>query len=265
MFDLTDNVAVVTGGASGNGRAIALAFADHGAAVVVADLQAEPREGGTPTHEVIAEEADGRAEFVECDVTSVADLEAAVDAAEAFGGVDTMVNNAGIIRDEVFTEVDEAAYEQIMDVNVKGAFFGSQVAVERMAENGGGSIVNISSTSGLVGSNSSVTYSTSKGAVRLMTYAIAAQYGGAGIRANAIHPGAVRTELVREDLGFDYDDEEALAAVTHKIPDGRLADPDDIANAAVYLASDYASHVNAESLVVDGGQVNTDTPAGWGR
>lgn len=265
MFDLTDTAAVVTGAASGNGRAISLALAEHGADVVVADLQREPREGGTPTHEAINERTDGRAEFVECDVTKVSDLEAAVDAAEGFGGIDTMVNNAGIIRNEVFTEVDEEAYQQVMDVNVKGMFFGSRVAVERMEAGDGGSIINVSSTSGLVGSNSSVTYSTSKGAVKLMTYSIAAQYGGEGIRANAIHPGVVKTDMVGEDLGFDFDDEAAVADVTHKIPDGRLAEPDDIAHAAVYLASDYASHVNAESLVVDGGQVNTDTPAGWQR
>lgn len=265
MFDLSETTAVVTGGASGNGRAISIAMAEHGADVVVADVQRDPREGGSPTHEVIESDTDAQATFVECDVTDLGDLEAALDAADDFGGVDTMVNNAGIIRAEEFTGVSESDYEQVMDVNVKGVFFGSQMAVERMVERGGGSIINISSTSGLLGSNTSVTYSTSKGAVRLMTYAIAAQYGGDGIRANAIHPGVVKTDMIGEDLEFDYEDEQALADITHKIPDGRLAESEDIANAAVYLASDYASHVNAESLVVDGGQVNTDTPAGWQR
>jgi NAD(P)-dependent dehydrogenase (short-subunit alcohol dehydrogenase family) len=120
---------VVTGAASGNGRAIALAFARHGAkAVVVADVQTTPREGGQPTHERILAETKTRATFVGCDVTSLADLEAAVEAAEAFGGVDVMVNNAGVFREQDFLTVTEIEYTFMMDVNVKGVYFFTIVA-----------------------------------------------------------------------------------------------------------------------------------------
>lgn len=265
MMRLDSKVAVVTGGASGNGRAITRKLASHGADVVVADIQREPREGGVPTDELITSSTDAHALFVECDVTNQSDLEAAADAAEEHGGLDIMVNNAGIVVNEDFTEITESAFDRIMNVNVKGTFLGSQVAIRRMVDGDGGSIVNMSSTSGILGSNTSVSYSASKGAVTLLTYSLAAQYGGEGIRSNVIHPGITETEMMTSDVGVDFDDKEAMADILHKIPDGRLAKPEDIAHATVFLASDYADHINGESLVVDGGQVNSDTPAGWTR
>ncbi len=248
---LTDRTAVVTGGASGLGRAICTEFARHGADVVVADVRAEPREDGMPTHELIESEFDSAAAFVECDVTSVDDLEAAVDAADEFDGLDVMVNNAGIFRGEDFLDVTEAQFQQLMDVNVKGVFFGAQAAAKRMDE---GSIVNMSSVAGLSGSGEYVTYCTSKGAVRLLTYSLADRLGPE-IRVNAIHPGVIETAMTTEDVpivGTELGDQ-----FEQMIPRARFGEPLDVADAAVYLASDLADYVSGESIVVDGGMTHT--------
>lgn len=257
MDDMLDGeTAVVTGGSSGNGREISTAFAREGADVVVADIQSDPREGGAPTHELIPEETDADATFVECDVTNRDDLEAAMEAAEEFGGVTAMVNNAGIFRGEEFVDVTEEEFDQLMDVNVKGVFFGAQAAAKRMRENeSGGTIVNLSSVAGLQGSAEFVTYCTSKGAVRLLTYSLAAALGPDGIRVNAIHPGLIETTMTTEDVPiFGSEDEEAFLQT---IPSGRAGQPEDVADAALYLSSDLSGYVNGESLVVDGGMANT--------
>lgn len=255
---LADRTAVVTGGASGNGRQISLAFARYGADVVIADLQSEPREGGAPTHEKITEEIDTEADatYVECDVTNTDDLEDAVDAAEEFGGVEIMVNNAGIFRDEDFLDVTEEEYDQLMDINTKGVFFGAQAAAKRMVERDrGGSIINMSSVAGLEGSGEFPTYCTSKGAVRLMTYALASALGPNDIRVNAIHPGIIETTMTTEDVpivGTGLGDQ-----FLETVPLGRNGQPEDVADAAVLLASDLASYVSGTSFVVDGGMTNT--------
>ncbi|MFB6120821.1 MAG: SDR family oxidoreductase [Halobacteriaceae archaeon] len=253
---LDDEVAVVTGGASGNGRQIALSFAEQGADVVVADLTDEPREGGVPTHERIREETDADAAYVECDVSDVDDVYAAVDSAEQFGGVTVMVNNAGITESQSFAETTEAEFDQMMDVNVKGVFFGAQAAARSMAEGDRrGSIVNISSTSGLRGRGDGVRYCTSKGAVRLMTYALADALAPR-IRVNAIHPDYTETAMTRDDLDMIGTDEGARYVEENLLLD-RPSQPDDIANAALYLSSDLGSFVTGHSLVVDGGVTAT--------
>jgi NAD(P)-dependent dehydrogenase (short-subunit alcohol dehydrogenase family) len=246
---LSGEVAVVTGGSSGIGRAIGLTFADHGADVVVADLQPEPREGGDPTHERIESETDVDARYVHCDVREIDDLEAAVEAAEAYGGVTVMVNNAGLTRVESLLDVTEADYRRIMDVNAKGTFFGSQIAARRMVDRGRGAIINMSSDAGLQGTNNSAVYGMSKGAVRMLTYSLAVQLGPEGVRANAIHPGPVRTALQSQDLEGMYD----LEAHGKTVPAGRVATPEDVANAALFLADPASEFVNGESLIVDGG------------
>lgn len=252
---LSDGVAVVTGAASGNGRGIALELARHGSDVVVADVRETPREGGTPTHELVDSDTESDAAFVECDVTDIGDIDRALDRAEAFGPLTTMVNNAGVIPDEEFLETTEAAFERVIGINLAGVFFGSQRAARRMVERGEGSIVNISGTAGLVGSANSPTYSASKGGVRLATYSMAGHLGPHGVRVNAVHPGTVETEMMREDVREG--DGQPTGAELDRIPLGRTADPVDVANAVVYLASDLASHVTAESLVVDGGMTYT--------
>ena len=252
---LKDNVAVITGGSSGNGRAIARRFASEGADIVIADIQESPREGGDPTHELIEAETEARATFVECDVTNVDDLEAAVEAAEEFGGVTVMVNNAGIFHSEEFLEVDEDAFDRMMDINVKGVYFGAQAAAKRMVEAGGGRIINISSVAGLEGSGEFITYCGTKGAVRLLTYAMAARLGPDGVRVNAIHPGLIETTMTTEDypiMGTDAEED-----FLQSIPSRRAGQPEDVADTALYLASDLSDYVNGESLIVDGGMTNT--------
>ncbi|MFB6075119.1 MAG: SDR family oxidoreductase [Haloarculaceae archaeon] len=251
MALLDEKTAVVTGGSSGIGRGIAMAFAEQGADVVVADVREDPKEGGAPTHEAIRDETDRDATFVNCDVTAVDDLEAAVDAAEEFGGIDAMINNAGIWRPEDFLEVTETDYQELMDINMKGVFFGSQVAAARMVDGDGGSIVNLSSVNGLYGNGGFPTYTVSKGGIALLSYSLAHRFGGDGIRVNAIHPGAIDTEIGPADAA--QTSEEQIAQLEGMIPLGRQGQPEDIAGAAVFLASDLASYVTGESLVVDGG------------
>ncbi|UIP00857.1 SDR family oxidoreductase [Halobaculum sp. CBA1158] len=272
---LSGRVAVVTGAASGNGRAIARRYAEEGADVVVADVREEPREGGAPTVELIEAETDAAATFVECDVRDPAALESAVAAAEAFGGVDVMVNNAGIYRPENFLESTEEQFDELMAVNAKGVYFGAQAAAKRMVARSEGDdapaasdaaagdagedphpvIINMSSAAGIRGEGRLVTYSMSKGAVRLFTYALADALGDAGIRVNAIHPGFVETAMTTQDVELVGTETEERMAAT--IPSGRFGQPEEVADAAVYLASDMASYVTGESLVVDGGMTSS--------
>ena len=252
---LSGKTAVVTGASSGNGRAIARTFAEHGADVVVADVQEEPRLGGTPTHELIAADTASKSSFVNCDVTSNEDLREAILEADEYGGIDVMVNNAGIFaHNEDLYSVDEDEYRTMMDINSKGPYFGSQFAAERMQESGGGNILNLSSINGDIGTKSNVVYCASKGAVRVMTYALADALGPE-IRVNAIHPGMIETAQIVEDYAHLEESERQDRLET--IPLGRKGRPDEIAKASLFLASDLASYVTAASLTVDGGVMNT--------
>ncbi len=249
---LEGKVALVTGGSSGIGRAISLRYAAEGAHVVVADLQRDPRDGGEPTDALVARHGvEGR--FVRCEVTSRADVEAAVAATDQLGGLDVLVACAGIFRRGSVFDVTEADYELMMDINVKGVFFSAQAAASRIRERGGGCIITLSSVAGMQGSAGSVTYCASKGAVRLMTYALAQELGEYGIRVNAIHPGLVQTTMTTVDVPvIGTEREEAVIA---SLPLGRVAQPDDVAGIAVFLASDLGGYVSGASVRVDGGML----------
>jgi NAD(P)-dependent dehydrogenase (short-subunit alcohol dehydrogenase family) len=243
---LDGRVAVITGAASGIGRQTALAFAEHGArAVVVADLGAEPREGGASTVDLLRERGT-EAVFVATDVRRRADLAAAVAAADRWGGPTTMVNCAGIFRREDFLTVTEDEFDLMVDVNVRGTFFGCQVAAVAMGERGG-SIVNLASVASYRGSEGHASYHASKGAVQALTYALARDLAPRGIRVNAVHPGAVDTSMMRVDEPVLTRPEARTA-----FPLGRPAHPADVAGAVVYLCSDLASYVSGASLTVDG-------------
>jgi len=174
-----------------------------------------------------------------------------------------MVNNAGVLPEEEFTEVTPEQYELVMAVNQRGVFFGAQAAARSMVDGSGGSIINVSSTSGIGGTAGSVLYSASKGAVRLMTYALAATLGPAGIRVNAVHPGLTETALTRQDHplfetgGSEAGTNDGVAGYLERTPLRRAGRPQDVADAALFLASDLADYVTAESLIVDGGTINT--------
>ena len=252
MALLENKVALITGAASGIGREIALLYAEHGAHIVVADLQAESREGGEPTHE-LCEQKGVQARYTECDVTKRQDLENAVGAAEALGGVDIMVNNAGIFRQHTFLEASEEDFEQMMAVNVKGVYFGAQAAAKRMVEKGKGVIINLSSVAGLQGTGGFTTYCASKGAVRLFTYALAQELGPQGVRVIALHPGLIATDMTTEDVPIvGTDTGEGYLA---QIPMNRWGQPEDVAKTALYAASDLAEYVTGASLLIDGGML----------
>ena len=256
---LDGDVAVITGGSSGIGRGIAKSYADHGAAgVVVADVRESPKEGGRPTHELLEAETDTNATYVECDVTDRADLRSAVEAAEAYGGVTVMVNNAGVWRSEDFLQITPEEFTELIDINLTGASFGAQVAAERMIDADGGSIINISSIAGLFGNGSWPTYSASKGGLTTLTYSLAHALGEHDIRVNAIHPGGIDTAIGEDGDGEadDTGDETAAAdmeAFRSMVPLGRQGTPSEIGGTATFLASDLANYVTGESLVVDGG------------
>ena len=243
---LEGKVALITGGARGQGAAEAMLFAREGAKVVIADVL--DREGMAVAAEIA--ELGGEALYVHLDVSSETDWRQAVDTViSSYGKLDVLVNNAAIWRGGNVADTSSEQWDQVLAINAKGAFLGTKLAIPQMRNAGGGSIVNISSTAGLVGSRTSTAYSASKGAVRLLTKSTAVQYGAEGIRANSIHPGPIDTAMgdqVWPDAGSR---EETIERTVLK----RLGTPDDIANGALFLASDESSFMTGTELVIDGG------------
>lgn len=250
---LKDRTAVVTGAASGIGKAIARRFAAEGAVVVVADLDETPREGGETTVAAIAASG-GRAVFQRCDVTRSDNLAAAIGIAVELGGrLDVMVNNAAIGTDAALLETSEADWDRVMAVNAKGVFLGCREAVRRMLaqEPRGevrGRIVNISSQHGMIRAPNDFAYGVGKAAVVYMTRQIAGDYAADGIVCNAVAPGKILTGKTGRAAA-----PEMLAYSRSRTPWPRLGRPEDVANAVLFLASDEASYITGENLMVDGG------------
>lgn len=247
---LADKVALISGGASGIGRATASLFAREGAVVSVVDVDDA---GGRAAVKRIIDNG-GQALFLHCDVTHAEDCRRAVQqTADKFGGLDILFNNAGIIRRSTVLEISEAEWDQVMAVNVKSVFLLSKHAIPLMAEAGGGVIINTASGWGLVGGRRAVSYCASKGAVVNMTRAMALDHGGQNIRVNCLCPGDTDTGMLRQEAQQLGTPAEQFLAEAAERPLKRIGKPEDIAQAALYLASDAASFVTGTALVVDGG------------
>lgn len=245
---LADKTAIVTGAASGFGAGIAKRFAQEGARVVIADIADDKGRA-------LAEEIGDQARFVHADVTLDTDVAAMVGAArEAFGRLDILVNNAGMPqRNQPMLDVDEATFDKIFAVNVKSIYLAAIHAVPLLRESGGGSIVNTASTAGLRPRPGLTWYNGSKGAAITLSKSMAVELAPDNIRVNAICPVAGETPMLAEFLGGTVSNE-MYAAFQATVPLGRLSTPLDIANAALFLASDEAAFLTGLALEVDGGR-----------
>ena len=247
MERLEGKRAIVTGAANGIGRAIALRLASEGARVAIADVNEEDARE-------VAAEIDGETLVHKTDVTQDGDVEALVGrAVSEWGGLDVMVNNAGVGVAGTAVTTTEVEYERVMDVCVRGTFLGMKHAIPAIKDAGGGSVINMSSVAALVGLVDRAVYSAAKGAIYSMTRASAIDHVGEGVRVNCIAPGTVDTPWVaRITSGYD-DPEEARANMRARHPHGRLVTPEEIAAMAAYLASDESASVIGACMVVDGG------------
>jgi NAD(P)-dependent dehydrogenase (short-subunit alcohol dehydrogenase family) len=247
---LDGRTAVITGGAGGIGRATALLFAREGAGVCIVDLHEQA--GQEIAREISA--AGGRAIFERADVTRSADCRRAVErTVHEFGGIHILFNNAGIIRRASVVEISEADWDAVMAVNVKSVFLVSREVIPIMTKAGGGSIINTASGWGLAGGPRAAAYCASKGAVVLLTKAMAIDHGRQKIRVNCICPGDTDTAMLRGEARQLGEAEDRFLSESARRPLGRVGRPEEIAQAALYLAGDAASFVTGSALVVDGG------------
>jgi glucose 1-dehydrogenase len=243
-----DQVVIVTGGAQGIGRACVEAFAAEGAAVVVADIDAE---GGKKTAEAIRA-AGGRTQFIQTDVGDAGQAQRLVDQTlAAFGRLDVLINNAGIIKTAEFLEISEADFDAVLRVNLKGVFLVGQAAARAMARQGRGAIVNMSSANAVVAIPNQVPYVTSKGAVNQLTKVMALALADKGVRVNAIGPGSILTDLLKVVMS----DDAARRRILSRTPMGRCGEPAEIAKVALFLASEEASYITGQTIYPDGGRL----------
>lgn len=248
MTTLAGKTAIISGGGAGIGRATASLFAARGANVVVTDV--DVANGKATTDAIIA--AGGAAVFVEHDVTDEEGWQHVVaTATETFGGLDILFNNAGIYIIAPLADITLETWNKLMAINVTGTFLGMKHAAPAIAVRGGGSIINASSIAGLRGTAGHTLYGASKGAVRVMSKDVAAEYAAANVRVNSIHPTYVKTAMA------DYGAAIAGATVDElgakMVPLGRLAEVDDVARVVAFLASDDASFITGAEYVIDGG------------
>ncbi|MFO7926773.1 SDR family NAD(P)-dependent oxidoreductase [Natronomonas sp.] len=244
----THSTVVVTGGASGIGREICRAFGEAGSNVVVADVKKEPFED-VPSVAELFEEFDGEAAYVETDVSAESSVESMFETVtERFGGVDTLVNNAGVARFGSVTETSAEDWQAELDVNLTGVFNCCKHGIPVLTENERSAIINISSAYGIRGGIGNFGYSTTKGGVVAATKQVAAEFGRDGVRTNAIAPGFIDTRMFREDTP-DGTEEFAVK----QTPQRRLGNPGEVARVVRFLACEDASFVNGQIIAVDGG------------
>ncbi len=243
-FGLQGRVAIVTGGSQGIGEACVRRFAQDGAHVVIADMADAP--GAKLAGEL-------GALYVHCDVGDKAQVDALVAATlKRHGRIDILVNNAGIFKASDFLEVSEADFDAVLRVNLKGSFLVGQAVAREMAKVGKGSIVNMSSVNGTLTIPTIASYNVSKGGINQLTRVMALALADRGIRVNAVAPGTIATELAAKAV---LTSDDAKARILGRTPMKRLGEPHEIADAVAYLASDAASYVTGEILVVDGGRM----------
>jgi NAD(P)-dependent dehydrogenase (short-subunit alcohol dehydrogenase family) len=241
---------VVTGAASGLGREVARLFATEGARVVVADVNEEGAEA------VAGEigDAGGTAVSQPCDVTAEDQVEAALDRSESeWGGLDFMINNAGVQLEKPLDETTNEEYDWVFDVNVRGVFWGCKHAVTRMRKSGGGTIVNTASALSLVSDPFLPVYTASKHAVLGLTRSVGVAYAADGIRCNCVCPGDMQTPMIERYWEATGDPEKAREEMASMYPAGQIGQPAEVARAILFLASDEASYVNGAFMQVDGG------------
>ena len=252
MGRLVNEIAIITGGSLGIGRATAQVFAKEGATVIVTDVLEDQ---GESLCEQIRREK-GKARFFRMDVAKEVDVRSVfLEVEQAVGSATVLVNNAGIVGPNKPThEITEEEWDRVQAVNVKGVFFCTKHIVPQMMKNGGGSIINLSSIYGLIGGADVPPYHASKGAVRLMTKTDALLYAAHGIRVNSIHPAYIWTPMVEKHLESQgLNNEEGKKMIAEKHPIGHIGEPNDIAYGALYLASKEAKFVTGSELVIDGG------------
>ena len=245
MGRLDGKVAIISGGAKGQGAEEARLFAQEGAKVIIGDIL--DREGMQIESEIA--EQGGEAKFVHLDVSSEEDWSRTVDLSMSeYGRLDILVNNAGILLMKGLEETSGQEWDNIQNINSKGVFLGSKTVIPAMRESGGGSIVNISSIAGLIGSKFTA-YGASKGLVRTLTKSVAVNHGHEGIRCNSVHPGIIETDMVSEMSGSQEGREYQLNRTPLKV----IATSRDVALGVLYLASDESRYVTGSELVIDGG------------